>query len=1018
MPPKGVGKSYAAATKTPNTPAATQQVHQGLLPVPPKIRQDGLFKSNHFRIKIKDDYKLYRYPITAILEPKKPKQDGKDDAAESSSDESTNAQRPDGFRKAKLSARQRRRLIFLLLENLRERDKDLVVASNYVDTLVSTKPMEKSEAPPTDILLSFYDEDEVSPSARATQYTISLGRVKAIEVGRLSQHLKNPSVAYGSFSDVDAGRNEVAEVLNIALSDHVNNKTTRWARTGGGSDEPTVAPVVANKFFRHDSPFQLGRPPHQVPNDAGRPQGLCAIPGFFRSARSVYHQDLLLNVNTTTSAFYKWINLGRLIQEREPNAPALPNETWRKLESFISGLRVRTTYMVASNRRSHERILTVKGFASTDKYYVYQKLKADKKEKRPLPTPEPAYPSNSQRGPFANQVTFSKKHFKDANKTVIPGRDLIVRCGSEGPLFPVSVLEVLPGQFWKQKTDLADIASHDPLDNYRTITQEGARIFGFQANGPDGQGTTLTPFGLSLATGTNSDAALIDVPVYRYPMTDLRYINAANGADAFVGSNPWFLTNRQAIQPAGVPRGASDSKLVSKWTLIEIRSPGMTGQGDHELQSFVEAFQKQMKGYGMVNFNFHRYPDGWDSHRLGWNNSVRDTLFNRLENIMASSVPPQFVVIVLPRRDLDLYATVKRVAELDVGATVVCCVPKGQRLPSDPNNNNQYNIRANMISKINLKSDSTAAGHGWRHTPALLKGETMVVGMDVTHPGPGSLEKVPRVAAMVASHDRNFAQWPASLRANPRPERPKKGQPDEKYKKSQEKIVHLEEMLVERLDCYTRMNKGQLRKKIIFFRDGLSEAQFTSCKDEEIPQLRKAIAKVYQPENRPDEWRALPRIMVVCAVKRHHTRFYAPPGDKLLIPNKKGNAKHPVPGITVFEGVTNGKYDDFYMISQVTQLGTARPTHYVVLENEFLNEFNITDVAQATFDLSFMFGRCTSSVGLTTPAYFADKACDRARCYMRRIYVGNAPNAAPWDPVNHPLPLTVHGRLRDRMWYI
>jgi len=200
---------------------------------------------------------------------------------------------------------------------------------------------------------------------------------------------------------------------------------------------------------------------------------------------------------------------------------------------------------------------------------------------------------------------------------------------------------------------------------------------------------------------------------------------------------------------------------------------------------------------------------------------------------------------------------------------------------------------------------------------------------------------------MVASHDRNFAQWPASLRANPRPERPKKGQPDEKYKKSQEKIVHLEEMLVERLDCYTRMNKGQLPKKIVFFRDGLSEAQFTSCKDEEIPQLRKAIAKVYKPENRPDVWRALPRIMVVCAVKRHHTRFYAPPGHKLLIPNKKGDAKHPVPGITVFEGVTNGKYDDFYMISQVTQLGTARPTHYVVLENEFLNDFNIIDVAQA-----------------------------------------------------------------------
>jgi len=214
-------------------------------------------------------------------------------------------------------------------------------------------------------------------------------------------------------------------------------------------------------------------------------------------------------------------------------------------------------------------------------------------------------------------------------------------------------------------------------------------------------------------------------------MTRLRYVNAANGVDLFVARNLWFLTNCKAIQPAGVSRGTSDPKPVRLWTLIEIRYPGMTGQGDHELQNFVDTFQKQMRGYGMVNFNFHRHTNGWDLHKLSWDNSVGDTLFDRLKNMMACSDPPQFVVIVLPRRDLDLYARVKRVAELGVGATVVCCVPKRQRLPSDPKDNNQYNIRANMISKINLKSDSTAAGHAWTHTPALLQGETMVVGMDV-----------------------------------------------------------------------------------------------------------------------------------------------------------------------------------------------------------------------------------------------------------------------------------------------
>ena len=39
----------------------------------------------------------------------------------------------------------------------------------------------------------------------------------------------------------------------------------------------------------------------------------------------------------------------------------------------------------------------------------------------------------------------------------------------------------------------------------------------------------------------------------------------------------------------------------------------------------------------------------------------------------------------------------------------------------------------------------------------------MMVGIDVTHPGPGSREGTPSIAAVVASVDDNFVQFPASL---------------------------------------------------------------------------------------------------------------------------------------------------------------------------------------------------------------------------------------------------------------
>ena len=40
----------------------------------------------------------------------------------------------------------------------------------------------------------------------------------------------------------------------------------------------------------------------------------------------------------------------------------------------------------------------------------------------------------------------------------------------------------------------------------------------------------------------------------------------------------------------------------------------------------------------------------------------------------------------------------------------------------------------------------------------------MLVGMDVTHPGPGSPKGLPSIAAVVASCDGSFIQYPASLR--------------------------------------------------------------------------------------------------------------------------------------------------------------------------------------------------------------------------------------------------------------
>ena len=45
----------------------------------------------------------------------------------------------------------------------------------------------------------------------------------------------------------------------------------------------------------------------------------------------------------------------------------------------------------------------------------------------------------------------------------------------------------------------------------------------------------------------------------------------------------------------------------------------------------------------------------------------------------------------------------------------------------------------------------------------LTKKKTMIVGIDVTHPGPTSREGTPSIAAVVASVDDSFVQFPASM---------------------------------------------------------------------------------------------------------------------------------------------------------------------------------------------------------------------------------------------------------------
>lgn len=243
---------------------------------------------------------------------------------------------------------------------------------------------------------------------------------------------------------------------------------------------------------------------------------------------------------------------------------------------------------------------------------------------------------------------------------------------------------------------------------------------------------------------------------------------------------------------------------------------------------------------------------------------------------------PQLVVIVLPEKSTPNYNIVKKVADVDFGVLSICVIENN--LIKD---NMQY--YANVGLKVNLKFGG--ANHLLREENNLIKaGKTMVVGYDVTHAtnlASGSAEGLPSIVGLVASIDKDLAQWPSVSWNNP-PATEMLGK---------ELTVNFRS----RLKLWQATNKNALPQNIVIFRDGVSEGQFRAVLEIELPLIREACKLTYPNGSQP-------RISLIISVKRHHTRFY-PTDPGHTHPTSKSCKE----GTVVDRGVTNVRYWDFFL---------------------------------------------------------------------------------------------------------
>ena len=123
-----------------------------------------------------------------------------------------------------------------------------------------------------------------------------------------------------------------------------------------------------------------------------------------------------------------------------------------------------------------------------------------------------------------------------------------------------------------------------------------------------------------------------------------------------------------------------------------------------------------------------------------------------------------------------------------------------------------------------------------------------------------------------------------------------------------------------------------------------------------------------------------PKLTIVICGKRHHTRFF-PTDAAHAAPD--GN---PRPGTVVDRGTAAIYEYDFYLQAHGGRQGTARPTHYYVVHDEI--GLGADQLQGLTNDVSYLFARATKAVSLVSPAYYADLACERGRCYIHALLQG------------------------------
>ncbi|KAK7470584.1 hypothetical protein VKT23_002008 [Stygiomarasmius scandens] len=515
-------------------------------------------------------------------------------------------------------------------------------------------------------------------------------------------------------------------------------------------------------------------------------------------------------------------------------------------------------------------------------------------------------------------------YFKQIQNKPLRFPDVICVEVGTGALIPLELCMVPPGQMMRKQVppektkSVLDFATKKPKDRLSSIVK-GIETLAY------GQSEYVRQFGMSVdVTGPiQVQARILKPPVLKYGIGSKQpTIQPSNGS--------WNMRDKRFYKPAEIQR----------WILVVYESQQRFGPGVAKdvIQGIVTGCQAV--GIKIQPTTVIEYKNGQGRIEDGLKEAGRSC-------VQRYGGGPNLIVAVLPEGGNDIYTAIKHFGDITMGVATQC-------LKSNKCYRAKPQYFANVCLKINVKlgginlipDPSSVAALTDPHNP------TIVMGADVIHPAPGS-DGRPSFTALVGNVDSDTAKYVAECAVQT---------------SRQEMIDGLQNMAKNILSMYMSYRQNVEKKgpkpapkRIIFYRDGVSEGQFQQVLDQELVALKGACK----------ELGITPKITIIVVGKRHHIRFFPQPNGEQ---DTTGNCPA---GTVVDREIGHPTEFDFYLQSHGGLLGTSRPAHYSILYDE--NAFSADALQSLSFALCHVYARSTRSVSIPAPVYYADIVCSRAK---------------------------------------